>query len=78
MTTPDQSLLDPGSITFHPLRREDLPLMHRWLHEPHVRRWWHAAVPMTPEWVEAKYTPRIEGASTTHCFVIRVCVPVKV
>jgi aminoglycoside 6'-N-acetyltransferase len=27
-------------IEFHPLRKEDLPLLRNWLEREHVRRWW--------------------------------------
>jgi aminoglycoside 6'-N-acetyltransferase len=26
--------------TFHPMTADDLPLIRRWLREPHVRKWW--------------------------------------
>jgi RimJ/RimL family protein N-acetyltransferase len=30
-------------MSFRPLVRDDLALMHRWLNEPHVARWWGEA-----------------------------------
>jgi RimJ/RimL family protein N-acetyltransferase len=33
-------MLDPDTISFRPLQREDLPLLYRWHIAPHVRQWW--------------------------------------
>lgn len=57
-----------GHIGFRPLRVADLPLLHRWLLNPAVARWWDAA----PDYdtIVAKYTPRIEGRSPTKCYLI--------
>ena len=32
--------MEPYRITFRKLRHSDLPMIHRWLHAPHVTRWW--------------------------------------
>lgn len=58
----------PGPIEFRALGHADLPLLHRWLSAPHVRAWWRDA--LSPEEVERKYGPRIDGAGPTRCFVI--------
>ena len=59
---------DP-QIRFRPLAMGDLPLMHRWLGEPHVRQWWHDGAGTLAE-ANAKYAPRIAGAEPTRCFAI--------
>ena len=28
------------TITFRPLCEADLPILHDWIHRPHVARWW--------------------------------------
>jgi len=28
-------------ISFRPVEDGDVPLLHRWRHEPHVQRWWY-------------------------------------
>lgn len=56
------------SISFRPLRRSDLPLLQRWLSEPHVDRWWHQ--PFGLEELCAKYAPRIDGTEPTHVHLI--------
>ena len=53
-----------------PLREEDLPLLERWLLQPHVREWWDdrpgEAYPDLSEYVEA-----IRGEDPTDIFVIQ-------
>lgn len=55
MTAP--SPLDPALIGFRPLTAGDFPLMHRWLHLPHVNEWWwdDDPTPPTPEQVVEEY-----------------------
>ena len=57
-------------ITFRPLALDDLVLLHRWLNNDFVARWW-------PGWptlaqVRARYGPRIEGREPTKCFIVRL------
>lgn len=47
----------PRDITFRALTVDDLPLMQRWLCEPHVVAWWEPEV--TLEEVRADYLPRL-------------------
>lgn len=63
---------DERKIRFRPLESGDLPLMHTWLHRPHVARWW----PGWPseEQVSEKYIPRITGEDlATHAYLIEYC-----
>jgi aminoglycoside 6'-N-acetyltransferase len=57
-----------GDLTFRPLTRADLPLLARWLAEPHVEPWWRED--FTPEGVEVRYGPGIDGADPTEVFVV--------
>lgn len=61
-------------ISFRPLARDDLPLLHRWLNEPHVARWYYNydGEPQTPENIAAKYAPRIDGTDPTRAFIIEI------
>jgi microsomal dipeptidase-like Zn-dependent dipeptidase len=52
------------AITFRPMTREDLPLVHEWHQRPHVIRWW--TVRRTLEETEAHYLPTIEGTEPTE------------
>ena len=61
--------MDPGGISFRPLRSSDLDLMHRWLNTPHVRRWWYDEG-TSPREIEGKYLPLIEGRDAAKPFVI--------
>lgn len=36
-------MADGPTITFRPLTRDDLPMLHDWLGRPHVAEWWHDA-----------------------------------
>jgi len=58
---------------FPPLTEADLPLVRRWLLEPHVRRWWDDPPdPSYPENELAKYAGRIRGDDDpTLLFAIR-------
>ncbi len=61
--------MDPRGISFGELRASDLPLMHRWLNAPHVRRWWYADGSSYEE-IEEHYLPGIEGRDATKLFLI--------
>jgi RimJ/RimL family protein N-acetyltransferase len=61
--------LDPTPIRFRPLEVGDLPLMHRWISEPHVLRWW-ADEPQAEEQVAKKYGVRIGGQEPTRPYLI--------
>lgn len=56
------------TISFRPLHRSDLTLLHRWLSEPHVHAWWHEALDLAA--VHTKYEPRIDGTEPTEVYVI--------
>lgn len=60
------SPIDPAAILFRALRMEDLPVLHEWLHRPHVAEWWQAA-PSLDE-VVADYGPSIAGAVPNSCY----------
>jgi len=59
------------ALNFEALGEADLPLLHRWLNEDPVLRW-YAHKPMTLAEVEAKYLGLIEGTVATRGFVLRV------
>ncbi|HZQ37430.1 MAG TPA: GNAT family N-acetyltransferase [Dehalococcoidia bacterium] len=56
------------AIGFRPLRRDDLPLMYRWINTPHVARWWDAAPSLAD--VEAEYLPAILDPGPAQCYAI--------
>lgn len=58
-----------AAISFERLRTSDLPLIHRWLHTPHVARWWYADIG-TYEEVSAKYSAYIEGREPVEPYLI--------
>ena len=60
---------DP-QIRFRPLAVGDLELMHRWLNDDFVARWWPGWPSL--EQVREKYVPRIEGRDPTKCYIIEL------
>jgi RimJ/RimL family protein N-acetyltransferase len=63
-------------FAFRPLVESDLPMIHRWLNNPEVARWYgldlaNKTYPQFDE-VVANYTPRIQGEKPTLCYVIVV------
>jgi aminoglycoside 6'-N-acetyltransferase len=60
---------DPAPFAFRPLATGDLPLLHRWLTNPAVYRWYGGSAPSFAE-VAAKYAPRTAGHSPTRPFLI--------
>lgn len=59
--------MDGPTVLLRRLRREDLPLVSRWLAQPRVARWW--AEDPSAAAVEARYGPSIDGADPTEVFV---------
>src|SRR5690349_18635881 len=57
-------------ISFRPMTRADLPVVHEWLNREHVRRWWRDSRRL--EQVEARYGPAIDGDEPTQMFVIEI------
>jgi aminoglycoside 6'-N-acetyltransferase len=60
-----------ADVSLRALRREDLPLLTRWLQAPHVREWWRGE-PTDQAEVEAKYGACLDGGDPTDLFVIEV------
>lgn len=55
------------NLTFRPIVRDDLPLLHEWIQRPHVAQWWYA--PCTLANVQADYLPTIDGLSSTKAYI---------
>ena len=58
-----------ASISFRPLERSDFPLLQEWLSAPHVSAWWNECLDLPG--LEVKYGPCVDGAESTHVFVIQ-------
>lgn len=69
MTTSGTSGQSPEPIRFERLRASDLPLIHRWLHTPHVSRWWYDDVG-TFEEVSERYSAYIEGREPVEPYLV--------
>lgn len=62
-----------GVVTFRPMREADVPLLHEWIHRPHVVAWWgrgdtHDSVEDTKQ----KYLPRLEDRSAAKGYIALV------
>lgn len=55
------------NIRFVPVNNADLPMLRRWLHEPHVRQWWG-----DPDTELSYIRDMIEGRDTTEPFIFFV------
>jgi RimJ/RimL family protein N-acetyltransferase len=62
-TTESPFLLPTEAFSFRRLAQDDIPMLHEWLHRPHVREWW--LEPSTPKELEEDYlTPETAGEAT--------------
>lgn len=55
-------------IQFRTLKKEDFPLMHKWLNSDHVHKWWDDQTSIKE--IEDKYTPRLKKDSNVHCYIM--------
>jgi RimJ/RimL family protein N-acetyltransferase len=55
------------AISFRPVTREDLPLVHEWHQRPHVLRWWTARPSFGD--TEEHYLPTIDGTEPTDHYL---------
>ena len=60
------------SVAFRPLAVADLPLVHRWLQEPHVRDTYGLGKGATWDDVRAKYDPDRRSREKTRMYVVLV------
>lgn len=61
-----------AAIAFRALARADLDMLHGWLNEPEVARWYSSGAAPSRAAVRRKYGPRIAGRSPTRVYVCRV------
>jgi RimJ/RimL family protein N-acetyltransferase len=57
-------------IAFRPLLEVDLPLLHEWIHRPHVAQWWGGdGPPASFADTRKKYSPRLQEHSTVKPYI---------
>jgi aminoglycoside 6'-N-acetyltransferase Ib len=56
------------AISFRPLQRTDLCLLHEWLCRPHVAEWW-SPTPLLEE-VEQEFGALMDESSTTRAYIV--------
>ncbi|MDF1605546.1 GNAT family N-acetyltransferase [Nocardioides sp. YIM 152315] len=59
-------------VSVRAMTRGDLGDLVRWRRSAHVARWWSSEGEPTPERIEARYGPRIDGMSPTRMWVAEV------
>ena len=59
-------------VVVRAMTRGDLADVTRWRQSEHVQRWWRGVGEPTPEAVEARYGPRIDGLTPTRMWVVEV------
>jgi aminoglycoside 6'-N-acetyltransferase len=57
-------------VAVRAMTRGDLGDLTRWRQSEHVSRWWTGVGEATPAAVEARYGPRIDGATPTRMWVV--------
>jgi len=57
-------------VALRPITTADLPLVSRWLAQPHVAQWWRD--PSDLPSVRQSYLPSINGEDPTEVFIIEV------
>ncbi len=66
-------VVDPDvTVTVRAMTRGDLGDVWRWRRSEHVQRWWQESGDLTESAIEAKYGPRIDGATPTRMWVAEV------
>lgn len=64
----DQEIAD--LYTFSPLREADLPLLHDWIHRPHVAEWWGGGdAGENLEDTKRKYLPRLQEGFSVKAYI---------
>jgi RimJ/RimL family protein N-acetyltransferase len=63
-------ILYPKLISFEKLQTNDLPLMHRWLNEPHVHEWYDKDKKNTIEDITERYSPKINKDKLSDAYLV--------
>jgi aminoglycoside 6'-N-acetyltransferase len=58
-------------ISFKPLVEADFALLHQWLNQPHVKKWWDQDCSSLDR-VKDKYLPRVTGRYPVQCFIMQL------
>lgn len=58
----ERDRVDSANFTFRQVEENDIPLLYKWFHEPHVSKWW--PVPRESEYFE-QFLARIRSKGTT-------------
>ncbi len=62
--------VEADAVGLRPMTRADFGDLLRWRSAPHVARWFPTAEAATPELIEERYGPRVDGVVATRMFVV--------
>lgn len=57
-------------ISFRRLQRKDLPLLHRWLNNPHIHEWYDKEEDQTLSTVSKEYSKKITGEESIKSYIV--------
>jgi aminoglycoside 6'-N-acetyltransferase len=60
------------SLKFISLAFDHFPLLLKWLETPHVKIWWDSQLEWTPELIQKKYEPYLNGSNLMDAYVFSV------
>jgi len=62
------------AFEFRSLREVDLPLLHEWIHRPHVAQWWGGGeAGESLEDTKSSYSPRLRAGSSIKPYIALLC-----
>ncbi len=59
------------TLTFRPITRADIPLLHRWRNLPHVSQWWHPSNPSYAD-AQAEYTAYMRPNYGVAAYIMQI------
>src|SRR5437870_4844585 len=62
--------VDEQAIAFRALEQSDMPLMAKWLNEPHVHEWYDADEPGDLDSITTRYMPCTNGDEPVQAYII--------
>ncbi len=63
-------MLNPDLISFRRIELSDLPLIYKWLHEPHVHEWYEKEQENTLQEIIEKYGKKVRREEPTDSFLV--------
>jgi Acetyltransferase (GNAT) domain len=61
--------VEPSAISLRLMTESDIPMLHAWLHRPHVAAWWADDDELTLQLVRETYGPRALAAEAVTPYI---------